>query len=123
MTPDPSLINLPHAGTIVGRLQIYIADRDDQSEFGRPELRDLLEEMEELLLPIAQDPPEAKAVALAERVAALARQLVDGIVDAGYHGDRLGQCVRNLFECLGLPSEGAALSLDCGERPDSPLRP
>jgi hypothetical protein len=30
--------------------------------------------------------------------------------------------VRNLFECLGLPEEGAEQSLLCGERPDSPLR-
>ena len=37
--------------------------------------------------------------------------------------NRIGQCVRNLFECLGLAAEGAALSLTCGERPDSPLRP
>jgi hypothetical protein len=37
-------------------------------------------------------------------------------------GDRLGQLVRNLFECLGLPEEGAALALQCGEDPGSPLR-
>ena len=37
-------------------------------------------------------------------------------------GDRLGQHVRNLFECMGLPEEGALLALECGERPDSPLR-
>ena len=37
-------------------------------------------------------------------------------------GDRLGQCVRNLFECLGLPNEGRRVSLACGENPDSIMR-
>jgi len=48
---------------------------------------------------------------------------VGEIEAAGYQGDRLGQSVRNLFECLGLAEEGAELSLRCGERPDSLLRP
>ena len=51
-----------------------------------------------------------------------ARALVAAILATPARGDRLGQFVRNLFECLGLPEEGAALSLECGERPDSPLR-
>ena len=37
--------------------------------------------------------------------------------------DRLGQAVRNFFECLGLGVEGARLSLLAGENPDSALRP
>jgi len=59
----------------------------------------------------------------ADAVAVVTRQLVGEIEAAGYQGDRLGQCVRNLFECLGLAEEGAELSLRCGERPDSLLRP
>ena len=58
----------------------------------------------------------------ADKVAALARVVVTGIVAAPCRGDRLGQSVRNLFECLGLADEGRELSLRCGERPDSPLR-
>jgi hypothetical protein len=42
----------------------------------------------------------------------------DGIAD-----DRLGQAVRNLFECLELGEEGAEISLRAGENPDSALRP
>ena len=38
-------------------------------------------------------------------------------------GDRLGQAVRNLFECLALGEEGAAISLRAGENPRSTLRP
>ncbi|MGH9804654.1 MAG: hypothetical protein ACRD4D_05740, partial [Candidatus Acidiferrales bacterium] len=75
------------------------------------------------LRPIVEDPPEETALAAADEAAALARLLVEEIEKAGYRGDRLGQCIRNLFECLGLPEEGAELSLRCGERPDSPLRP
>jgi hypothetical protein len=51
-----------------------------------------------------------------------ARSLVAAIVETTARGDRLGQLVRNLFECLGLPAEGAELALRCGEHPDSPLR-
>jgi hypothetical protein len=44
------------------------------------------------------------------------------ILATPFRGERLGQYVRNLFECLGLAEEGALHSLPCGERPDSPLR-
>jgi hypothetical protein len=37
--------------------------------------------------------------------------------------DRLGQCVRNFFECLELGREGAAISLRAGENPRSMQRP
>jgi len=62
------------------------------------------------------------ALAAADRVAERGRDLVAAIVASPARGDRLGQSVRNLFECLGLAEEGASLSLECGERPDSPLR-
>jgi hypothetical protein len=47
---------------------------------------------------------------------------VGAILATPCRSDRLGQHVRNLFECLGLAEEGAQLSLKCGERPDSPMR-
>src|SRR5436189_228017 len=37
--------------------------------------------------------------------------------------DRLGQQVRNVFECLELGEEGARISLRAGENPNSLLRP
>ena len=37
--------------------------------------------------------------------------------------DRLGQHVRNLFECLELGEEGAQISLRAGENPNSVQRP
>ena len=57
-----------------------------------------------------------------DHLADLGRLLVSSILATPCRSDRLGQSVRNLFECLGLPEEGATLSLECGERPDSPLR-
>ena len=58
----------------------------------------------------------------ADAAASAGRRLVDAILETPWRSDRLGQHVRNLFECLGAPDEGATLSLQCGERPDSPMR-
>jgi hypothetical protein len=62
------------------------------------------------------------ALRSADETARLARELVAAILATPVRGDRLGQHVRNLFECLGLPEEGGQLALRCGEREDSPLR-
>jgi len=121
--PSPSFINLPHAHTIVSRLVRWFEGIADPAVLENTQVPDLLAELDRCLRPFAEDPPEAEAVAAAEQTARAARQLVDEIERGGYGGDRLGQCVRNLFECLGLAEEGAELSLRCGERPDSPLRP
>ena len=123
MEPNESYINLPHARTIVGRLMYYLAQRPEVAAAGPEELRDLLDEMERALSRYDTDPPAAEAITVAQRMGEQARTLADEIVASGYRGDRLGQCVRNLFECLGYPEEGAQRSLECGERADSPLRP
>lgn len=123
MEPNESCINLPHARTIVGRLMYYLAQRPEVAAQEPVDLRDLLDEMERELAKYASDPPIEEAVATARRIGEAASALTDEIVRSGYRGDRLGQCVRNLFECLGYPEEGARRSLECGERPDSPLRP
>ena len=121
--PRPTFINLPHAHTIVSRLVRWFEGMADPATLESTPLPELLAELDRCLRPYAEDPPEAEAVSAAEQTARVARQLVDEIERGGYGGDRLGQCVRNLFECLGLAEEGAELSLRCGERPDSPLRP
>ncbi|HXE74322.1 MAG TPA: hypothetical protein VNN18_01625 [Candidatus Xenobia bacterium] len=122
-TPRASFINLPHAHTIVGRLVRWFEGMADPAALGATPIPELLAELDRCLRSYAEDPPEAEAVPAAEETAQVARQLVEAIERTDYRGDRLGQCVRNLFECLGLAEEGAALSLRCGERPDSPLRP
>jgi len=117
-----AFINLPHAHTILGRLVQRLASQQEPP-FEETPLPDLLAELDRLLRPYVEDPPAAEALRAADAVAVVTRQLVGEIEAAGYQGDRLGQCVRNLFECLGLAEEGAELSLRCGERPDSLLRP
>lgn len=123
MEPNPSFINLPHALTIVGRLVYYLECRNEPTPVEETQIREILSALDGILRPYPTDPPAPAAVEVAKSAAGQARLLVGEMVRAGYQGDRLGQCIRNLFECLGLPEEGAALSLECGERPDSPLRP
>lgn len=123
MGPNPAAINLPHAKTIVGRLVYYLAQRPELASANEPDVRDLLDEMEKRLSAFEVDPPTSEAIVAAGQISEMARALADAIVRDGYRGDRLGQCVRNLFECLGYPGEGAERSLACGERADSPLRP
>jgi hypothetical protein len=123
MQPDPNLINLPHALTIISRLVYYLDDRTQPVPVEQTEVRELLAALDRILRPYPTDPPPDTAMRVANSAAIEARHLVSECVRAGYRGDRLVQCIRNLFECLGLAEEGAAASLECGERPDSPLRP
>jgi len=123
MAVDPGSLNLPHALTIVGRLALYLEPRRKPVPVEETQVREHLEALYEILGPHAEDPPADIALRVAGQAAERARLLAEEIVRAGYTSDRIGQCVRNLFECLGLAAEGAALSLACGERPDSPLRP
>jgi hypothetical protein len=69
------------------------------------------------------DPPPFEASLVCTRAAAAARTLVEEMERLGTGEDRLGQLVRNLFECLGLAREGAEISLRAGENPVSLLRP
>lgn len=117
-------INLPHARTIVFRIGRSLtalgAFREDDG--GALALQTAFEALEQAAEPFDEDPAQAESLAAADRLADLGRMLVAAIQVTPCRSDRLGQSVRNLFECLGLPEEGAQLSLDCGERPDSPLR-
>jgi len=118
-------INLPHARTIVGRIGRSLEALGafaEQGNGGAAALHSAFGRLETEVRDFDEDPPFERALAAADAAAALARALVDAILETTCRGDRLGQSVRNLFECLGLPEEGAALSLRCGERPDSPLR-
>ena len=100
--------------------------RSSSEDQGDAELLRLAEEIRETLFACemsGENPPNAEALELRDRVAALARELVDRIEATGAARDRLGQHVRNLFECLELGEEGAAISLRAGEDPSSIQRP
>lgn len=118
-------VNLPHARTIVSRIGRTLEALGAFGESGNGSALGLLaayDALEATVRDFDEDPPLPEALRSADEVAALGRALVDGILATPCRGDRLGQSVRNLFECLGLPEEGAELALRCGERPESPLR-
>lgn len=116
-------LNLPHARTVADRVERELERLRALDGPGSAEMNTLVLELKKSLDPWAEDPPPDIAEAEADAVAVRARALVTAITsrDAA-RSDRLGQCVRNLFECLGLESEGRDLALDCGEDPDSPMR-
>ena len=118
-------LNLPHSRTIIARIRRSLEALGaftERGNGGATVLQVALAVLEEQAQPFEDDPPYERALAEADVIAERARDLVAAILDTSARGDRLGQFVRNLFECLGLAEEGALLSLKCGERPDSPLR-
>ena len=118
-------LNLPHARTILQRIGRSLEALGAFGEAGNGHVAPLaaaFDAVEQRLRGFEEDPPAEEALAAADEAAALARTLATAILATPFRGDRLGQHVRNLFECLGLPEEGAELALLCGEKPDSPLR-
>jgi hypothetical protein len=113
-------LNLPHAATVAERIS-KLLERGDYTPAW-----DTAEEIYQLLEPsldVGQNPPDAEALPLRDEAAAIARRLVGEIQQHALGNNRLGQCVRNLFECLELGEEGARLSLLAGEDPNSLQRP
>jgi hypothetical protein len=72
---------------------------------------------------LGENPPRPAASQARDQAAALGRTLVDQIEEGRLGHDRLGQNIRNLFECLELGREGASISLRAGEDPKSFQRP
>lgn len=119
-------LNLPHAGTIAARIEHYLLRLGCAGGNGHTALLAKVERLRVLLGPYqasGENPAEAEARRVASEVASMGRSIVDDIERIGLKDDRLGQCVRNLFECIERGEEGADLSLRAGENPRSPLRP
>jgi hypothetical protein len=119
-------LNLPHAGTIAVRIRRLIENRAFSSDLKYLRLAETAEELETLLEPYrlsGEDPPDAEGETVRQEAAILGRNLVEQIVRLQIGEDRLGQCVRNLFECLAMGEEGAEISLRAGENPNSLQRP
>ncbi len=117
-------VNLVHAATIAKRLTSRIAQtvppyRDSES----------LEQAQYIFAELfpyhleSIDPTAAEQMIVSAHVLDLARHLVTLIELEGCGNDRIGQSIRNLFECLGRGQEGAILGLKAGEHPDSLQRP
>lgn len=118
-------LDLPHAARVAHR----IAHRLSWTDPGRPEHAEvarLVDELLRLLTPYEvsdENPAPDEAARVVGEVLAVGRALVDEIERLGKGEDRLGMCVRNLFECLEHGEEGAEISLRAGENPDSLQRP
>lgn len=120
-------LNLPHAGRVARRILHYLPPGDGNGHgASAAHARALAAELVTLLTPwleLGENPPEPVAGETRDRAALLGRQLVDQIESGSLGHDRLGQCIRNLFECLELGREGAGISLRAGENPKSFQRP
>ena len=119
-------LNLPHAATVASRI-LYHLNRVQQVHPGKgSDAVALAADLADVLRMYKfqdENPPPEEAKSVVEEAAKLGRALVDAIERGGCGDDRLGQTIRNLFECLALGQEGAQLSLRTGENPDSALRP
>ncbi|HEX8253206.1 MAG TPA: hypothetical protein VF846_08675 [Thermoanaerobaculia bacterium] len=119
-------LDLPHAGRVAGRILELLERHCEEHGIDAPDVFDAAERLDSMLFKyVEQDenPSESEGLAARDQVAEVARRLVDALEAAEIRGDRLGQYVRNLFECLELGEEGAAISLRAGENPDSVQRP
>lgn len=119
-------LDLPHAGRIAGRILALLEHHCEEHSIDAPELFDVAERLDSLLCRFVdedENPVASEGAAVRDRAAELARRLVAELEAAGIRGDRLGQFVRNLFECLELGEEGAQISIRAGENPESLQRP
>jgi len=114
-------LNLPHAATIAHRILHHMRGRGAPGE--------ALQRVGGLIVLLEpwrdqeDNGPAAEAEKARQSAAALGRLVVDDIEKCGVGYDRLGQAVRNLFECLSMGEEGAQISLRAGENPNSTMRP
>ena len=119
-------LNLPHAGRIARRIVKLLLAPGPAAGADSADARRAASELLLLLDPcteLDENPPGELGAKLRDRAAALGRRIVESIERGGIGHDRLGQCVRNLFECLELGREGAEISLRAGEDPRSIQRP
>ena len=115
-------LNLPHAGRIARRILQLVPHENEAADT----MRQTALSLEGLLTPyldLDENPGGTLAGRVRDQAAVLGRKLVDQIERDQAGHDRLGQCIRNLFECLELGQEGAAISLRAGEDPKSFQRP
>ena len=117
-------LDIPHAGRIADRLLALIGRYSEELNVEAPEVMETAEKMWSLLFRFTgEDDNPREALRIRDEAAILGRQLVDQMETAHIAGDRLGQLVRNYFECLELGAEGAEISLRAGENPRSLQRP
>lgn len=125
MEPAPFFdvpLNLPHAGRVARRLVTYL-HRDGHGGTAAAATAGQIVEVLDPYFVSEENPPLADAQTVRDEVAVLGRRFVEQIELDSLGHDRLGQAVRNFFECLELGREGAQISLRAGENPQSMQRP
>jgi len=117
-------LDIPHAGRIADRLLRLLERYGEETDVNAAKVVETAEKIWSLLFRFTgEDDNPAGAMQIREEAATLGRQLVDDMERAHIASDRLGQLVRNYFECLELGAEGAEISLRAGEDPRSLQRP
>lgn len=119
-------LDLPHAARIADRILSLLEKHVEEKGLDAPDLLDASERLSNLLFRYSDDdavPDRSEALKVRDEAAAAGRDLVASAEAAGVAGDRFGQLIRNLFECLELGAEGADISLRAGENPNSLQRP
>lgn len=118
-------LNLPHAGRVSRRILPLLPTAKEggaEADLAQAVARELIELLDPCL-DADENPTGPASLRVRDRAAELGRKLVGHIERGRFGFDRLGQCVRNLFECLELGLEGADISLRAGENPKSLQRP
>ena len=117
-------LDLPHAARIADRILIIVQRHAEEKGVEAEQAIDAAEQLWSLLFRYSgEDDNPADAMTIRDAAAEIGREIVAGVVAANITSDRLGQLVRNLFECLELGEEGAEISLRAGENPNSLQRP
>ncbi len=117
-------VNLSHAATVARRICARIAQ-------SAPQETDC-ESLEQASLILAElypysydelDPSPPEQMIVVSHTLDLTRHLVNLIQIEKIGNDRIGQSIRNLYECLGRSEEGNHMGLLAGENPNSFQRP
>lgn len=119
-------LDIPHAGRMADRILNLLERHIEDNGLRAGAVLETAEAMSNLLFRYSandENPEGSEAMRIRDEAAALGRQLVDELERANILGDRLGQYVRNYFECLELGEEGARISLRAGEDVRSLQRP
>jgi len=119
-------LDIPHAGRMADRILNLLERHVEEHGLSAEAVLETAEAMSNLLFRFSandENPEGEEGVRIRDEAADLGRQLVDELERANILGDRLGQYVRNYFECLELGEEGARISLRAGEDPKSLQRP
>ena len=119
-------LDLPHAGRLADRIVNLLERHAEELGVDASDAIEVAEKMSNLLFRFSandENPNDDEANSIREEAADLGRQLVDQLQSTNITSDRIGQYVRNYFECLELGEEGASISLRAGENPNSLQRP